>query len=167
MSMRSCIGSILAGINTIVTARLSDGTWSAPRRRWKRELGFGIQSGVEVKEYAGILRSQESLDYFCKGHVWNLGAALAGNGREAYGAAIVNVKEDECNDDKDRDGKEWLYLGWKQRKPRLLFSGTCDCLEVLVLGMLKLSLAAEPPTNKNGGLRTFNRCYANTTPLLL
>jgi hypothetical protein len=77
-------------------------------------LGFGLQFGLEVAEYIFILQTQESLDHFKRGSSFNIGgnvgAAVAGIGREAYGAASVGntctrsaeqqqVKEDEYNDE--------------------------------------------------------------------
>jgi lipid-binding SYLF domain-containing protein len=77
-------------------------------------LGFGLQFGLEVAEYIFILHTQESLDHFKRGSSFdiggNVGAAVAGIGREAYGAASVGntctrpaeqqqVSEDEYNDE--------------------------------------------------------------------
>lgn len=108
------LGVSLHGGSGIVIARLGDGTWSAPSaiRTWG--LGFGLQFGLEVAEYIFILHTQESLDHFKRGSSFNIGgnvgAAVAGIGREAYGAASVGntctrsaeqqqVKEDEYNDE--------------------------------------------------------------------
>ena len=121
------LGVSLHGGSGIVIARLSDGTWSAPSAIGTWGLGFGIQFGLEVAEYIFILQTQESLDHFRKGSSFNIGgnvgAAIAGVGREAYGAASVGnvcarptqpqVKEDEYNDDEDSDanGKDHSNFG--------------------------------------------------------
>jgi lipid-binding SYLF domain-containing protein len=112
------LGVSLHGGSGIVIARLSDGTWSAPSAIGTWGLGFGLQFGLEVAEYIFILQTQESLDHFRKGSSFNIGgnigAAVAGMGREAYGAASVSnscggapprhqIKEDEYNDDDDND----------------------------------------------------------------
>jgi len=68
-------------------------------------------------KYIFILQTQESLDHFRKGSSFNIGGnvggAVPGMGREAYGAASVGntcmkppqqqVKEDEYNDDEDSE----------------------------------------------------------------
>lgn len=111
------LGVSLHGGSGIVIARLSDGTWSAPSAIGTWGLGFGLQFGLEVAEYIFILQTQESLEHFRKGSSFNIGgnvgAAVAGMGREAYGAASVGntctgarasshvVKEDEYNDEDD------------------------------------------------------------------
>lgn len=94
----------------IVLARLSDGTWSAPSSIGVWGLGLGVQFGLEVAEYIFILQTQEALEHFRRGGSFtiggNVGAAVAGMGREAYGAASVSgvcgsvstVKDDEYND---------------------------------------------------------------------
>lgn len=94
----------------IVLARLSDGTWSAPSAIGVWGLGLGLQFGLEVAEYIFILQTQEALEHFRRGGSFtvggNVGAAVAGMGREAYGAASVSgvcgsvshVKDDEYND---------------------------------------------------------------------
>lgn len=111
------LGVSLHGGSGIVIARLSDGTWSAPSAIGTWGLGFGIQFGLEVAEYIFILQTQESLEHFRRGSSFNIGgnvgAAVAGIGREAYGAASVGnvctrpphqqVKEDEYNDDDDNE----------------------------------------------------------------
>jgi lipid-binding SYLF domain-containing protein len=104
----------LHGGSGIVIARLGDGTWSAPSAIGTWDLGFGLQFGLEVAEYICILQTQESLDHFKRGLSFNIGgnvgAAVAGIGREAYGAASVGntctrsaeqeqVKEEEYNDE--------------------------------------------------------------------
>ena len=98
----------------IVLARLSDGTWSAPSAIGVWGLGLGLQFGLEVAEYIFILQTQEALDHFRRGGSFtiggNVGAAVAGMGREAYGAASVSgvcgsvsvVKDDEYNDTDSR-----------------------------------------------------------------
>jgi lipid-binding SYLF domain-containing protein len=121
------LGVSLHGGSGIVIARLSDGTWSAPSAIGTWGLGFGLQFGLEVAEYIFILQTQESLDHFRKGSSFNIGgnigAAVAGMGREAYGAASVSnpcggpprhqIKEDEYNDDEDNDvfGKDHSSFG--------------------------------------------------------
>jgi lipid-binding SYLF domain-containing protein len=111
------LGVSLHGGSGIVIARLSDGTWSAPSAIGTWGLGFGIQFGLEVAEYIFILQTQESLDHFRMGSSFNIGgnigAAVAGMGREAYGAASVSnscggsprqqIKDDEYNDDEDNE----------------------------------------------------------------
>lgn len=99
----------------IVIARLSDGTWSAPAAIGTWGLGLGIQFGLEVAEYIFILQTQEALDHFKRGGSFtiggNMGMAVAGVGREAYGAASVSggcgttsvVKDDEYNDNDSRE----------------------------------------------------------------
>lgn len=98
----------------IVLARLSDGTWSAPSAIGVWGLGLGLQFGLEVAEYIFILQTQEALEHFRRGGSFtvggNVGAAVAGMGREAYGAASVSgvcgsistVKDDEYNDTDSR-----------------------------------------------------------------
>ena len=116
------LGVSLHGGSGIVIARLGDGTWSAPSAIGTWGLGFGLQFGLEVAEYIFILQTQESLDHFRRGSSFNIGgnvgAAVAGMGREAYGAASVgnactrpseqqHVKEDEYNDeDSDENGRK-------------------------------------------------------------
>lgn len=98
----------------IVIARLSDGTWSAPSAIGTWGAGLGIQFGLEVAEYIFILQTQEALDHFKRGGSFtvggNMGVAVAGVGREAYGAASVGgacgststVNDDEYNDNDSR-----------------------------------------------------------------
>ena len=101
--------SVHAG-SGIVLARLSDGTWSAPSAIGTWGVGLGLQFGLEVAEYIFILQTNEALEHFRKGGSFtvggNVGAAVAGVGREAYGAASVGgtmcgnynqVKDDEYN----------------------------------------------------------------------
>jgi len=101
--------SVHAG-SGIVLARLSDGTWSAPSAIGTWGIGLGLQFGLEVAEYIFILQTNEALDHFRRGGSFtvggNVGAAVAGVGREAYGAASVGgtvcgststVKDDEYN----------------------------------------------------------------------
>jgi len=113
------LGVSVHGGSGIVISRLSDGTWSAPSAIGTWGLGLGLQFGLEVAEYIFILQTQESLDHFRSGGSFtiggNIGAAVAGMGREAYGAASaggtcgggVVVKDDEYNDaDSNDDAKE-------------------------------------------------------------
>lgn len=98
----------------IVLSRLSDGTWSAPSAIGVWGLGLGLQFGLEVAEYVFILQSEEAMEHFRRGGSFtvggNVGAAVAGLGREAYGAASVSgvcgstsvVKDDEYNDTDSR-----------------------------------------------------------------
>jgi len=121
------LGVSIHGGSGIVIARLDDGTWSAPSAIGTWGLGLGIQFGLEVAEYIFILQTEESLDHFRKGGSFtiggNIGAAIAGMGREAYGAASVGsmcqstanglepMKEDEYNDDDSRNDKRTSSLG--------------------------------------------------------
>ena len=103
--------SVHAG-SGVVIARLSDGTWSAPSAIGVCGLGVGVQVGLEVASYIFILQTQESLEHFLRGGSFtvggNVGASVAGVGREAYGAASVgamcgspsalSAREDEYND---------------------------------------------------------------------
>jgi lipid-binding SYLF domain-containing protein len=102
----------------IVLSRLSDGTWSAPSAIGVWGLGLGIQFGLEVAEYIFILQTPEALEHFKRGGSFtvggNVGAAVAGMGREAYGAASVSgvcgstsvVKDDEYNDTDSRQVRD-------------------------------------------------------------
>lgn len=101
----------------ICISRLSDGTWSAPSAIGTWGMGLGIQFGLEVAEYIFILQTQESLNHFMRGGSLtiggNVGAAVAGMGREAYGAASIGPmcgrdytlphKDDEYDDDDSQD----------------------------------------------------------------
>ena len=83
----------------IVLARLPDGTWSAPSAIGTWGIGLGLQFGLEVADYLFILQNEDALthfksgDHFCVGG--NIGAALAGMGREAFGAA--SIRPTLCN----------------------------------------------------------------------
>ncbi|KAG7348773.1 Las17-binding protein actin regulator [Nitzschia inconspicua] len=104
-------GVSLAGGSGIVVSRLNDGTWSAPSCIGMMGVGLGLQVGLEVANYIFILQTREALEHFQRGGSFtvgaNVGAALAGMGREAVGAASVSsafcgmaspqpiVKEDE------------------------------------------------------------------------
>ena len=113
-SSKVVLGVSIHGGTGVVIARLPDGTWSAPSCIGTWGLGLGVQFGLEVAEYIFILQTQESLEHFRKGGSFtiggNVGAAIAGVGREAYGAASVgNVcashvppKEDEYDHDDNR-----------------------------------------------------------------
>jgi len=106
--------SVHAG-SGIVISRLSDGTWSAPSSIGTWGLGLGLQFGLEVAEYIFILQTQESLDHFRSGGSFtiggDIGAAVAGMGREAYGAASAGgncgggeaLKDDEYNDNESNE----------------------------------------------------------------
>jgi len=107
----------------IVLARLSDGTWSAPSAIGTWGIGLGIQFGLEIAEYIFILQTQEALDHFKRGGSFtvggNMGVAIAGVGREAYGAASVGgacgnmstVKDDEYNDNDSREHSQPQSVG--------------------------------------------------------
>jgi lipid-binding SYLF domain-containing protein len=102
----------------IVIARLSDGTWSAPSAIGTCGAGLGLQFGVEVAEYIFILQTQAALDHFKRGGSFtiggNMGMAVAGVGREAYGAASLgggcgslhDVRDDEYNDNDSREEQQ-------------------------------------------------------------
>jgi lipid-binding SYLF domain-containing protein len=117
------LGVSFHGGSGIVIARLSDGTWSAPSAIGTWGLGLGLQFGLEVADYIFILQTQESLDHFMRGGSFtvggNIGAAVAGMGREAYGAASVGgicgsettVKEDEYNDQSSDERQRNPSLG--------------------------------------------------------
>ncbi|KAI2508411.1 Las17-binding protein actin regulator [Fragilaria crotonensis] len=125
------LGVSVHGGSGIVIARLPDGTWSAPSAIGTWGLGLGVQFGLEVAEYIFILQTQESLDHFRRGTSFtvggNIGAAIAGMGREAYGAASVGhgcgggaaaladlkrYKEDEYDDDEsDSKNRQNSSLG--------------------------------------------------------
>jgi len=78
----------------IVVSRLDDGTWSAPAAIGLYGGGLGVQFGLEVADYIFILQTDAALEHFCRGDNFtlggNVGAAVAGVGREAYGAASYN-----------------------------------------------------------------------------
>jgi len=109
------LGVSIHGGSGIVMARLSDGTWSAPSAIGTWGLGLGVQFGLEVAEYIFILQTPEALEHFRRSGSFtvggNIGAAVAGLGREAYGAASVGgvcgntttVQDDEYNDKDSRD----------------------------------------------------------------
>jgi lipid-binding SYLF domain-containing protein len=114
------LGVSVHGGSGIVIARLSDGTWSAPSAIGTWGLGFGLQFGLEIAEYIFILQTQDSLDHFRSGGSFtiggNIGAAVAGMGREAYGAASAGggcgggevLKDDEYNDnDSEENGRRY------------------------------------------------------------
>jgi len=118
------LGVSVHGGSGIVIARLPDGTWSAPSAIGTWGLGLGVQFGLEVAEYIFILQTQESLDHFRRGTSFtvggNIGAAVAGMGREAYGAASVGNacasekhfhKEDEYDDDESDPKKGQSSFG--------------------------------------------------------
>lgn len=109
------MGVSLHGGSGIVISRLTDGTWSAPSAIGTWGLGLGVQFGLEVAEYIFILQTQEALQHFRNGGSYtlggNMGVAVGGLGREAYGAASVGggcggmeqvqLPDDEYNDDAD------------------------------------------------------------------
>ena len=77
----------------IVLSRLDDGSWSAPSAIGAYGAGLGVQFGLEVAEYIFLIQTNEALEHFKRGEHFtiggNMGAAIAGHGREAYGAASV------------------------------------------------------------------------------
>jgi lipid-binding SYLF domain-containing protein len=87
------LGVSLHAGSGIVVARLPDGTWSAPSAIGTYGFGLGLQFGLEVADYLMVLQTQEALESFKQGsHVCvggNIGAAVAGMGREAFGAASI------------------------------------------------------------------------------
>lgn len=117
------LGVSVHGGSGIVIARLSDGTWSAPSAIGTWGLGLGLQFGLNNSEYIFILQTQESLDHFRSGGSFtiggNIGAAVAGLGREAYGAAVAGggcgggsvLKDDEYNDNDSNEGKRGGGIG--------------------------------------------------------
>jgi lipid-binding SYLF domain-containing protein len=118
------LGVSLHGGSGIVISRLSDGTWSAPCAIGTWGLGLGLQFGLEVAEYIFILQTNEAMEHFKSGGSYtvggNMGVAVGGLGREAYGAASVGggcgtdttaplstlPQDEEFNDENDdsRDG---------------------------------------------------------------
>mmetsp|Transcript_3868 Transcript_3868/g.7415 ORF Transcript_3868/g.7415 Transcript_3868/m.7415 type:complete len:1027 (-) Transcript_3868:6219-9299(-) len=83
----------------IVISRLDDGTWSAPSAIGMYGAGLGVQFGLEIADYIFILQTEDALNHFRQGTNYtiggNMGAAVGGMGREAYGAASVGTKD--CN----------------------------------------------------------------------
>ncbi|CAB9498053.1 LAS seventeen-binding protein 3 [Seminavis robusta] len=117
------LGVSVHGGSGIVISRLSDGTWSAPSAIGTWGLGLGLQFGLEVAEYIFILQTQDSLDHFRSGGSFtiggNIGAAVAGMGREAYGAASAGggcgggevIKDDEYNDNDSNEHEKKSNVG--------------------------------------------------------
>jgi lipid-binding SYLF domain-containing protein len=119
------LGVSIHGGSGIVISRLSDGTWSAPSAIGTWGLGLGLQFGLEVAEYIFILQTQEAMQHFRSGGSYtlggNMGIAVAGIGREAYGAASVGggcgsnmsavapQHDDEYNDENDDSRNERQY----------------------------------------------------------
>jgi len=87
------LGVSLHGGSGIIIARLTDGTWSAPSAIGVCGAGLGLQFGLEVADYIFILQTEECLSHFRRGGNFtvggNVGAAIAGFGRNALGAASV------------------------------------------------------------------------------
>ena len=83
----------------IVISRLRDDSWSAPSAIGVYGAGLGVQFGLEVAEYVFLIQTKEALEHFMKGEHFtiggNMGAAIAGHGREAYGAASVGSNKKE------------------------------------------------------------------------
>jgi len=118
-SSKVVLGVSLHGGSGIVISRLSDGTWSAPSAIGTWGLGLGLQFGLEMAEYIFILQTEEALEHFRSGGSYtvggNMGVAVAGLGREAYGAASVGggcgssstvLQDDEYNDENDDSREE-------------------------------------------------------------
>jgi len=118
-SSKVVLGVSLHGGSGIVISRLSDGTWSAPSAIGTWGLGLGLQFGLEMAEYIFILQTEEALEHFRSGGSYtvggNMGVAVAGLGREAYGAASVGggcgssstvLQDDEYNDEHDDSREE-------------------------------------------------------------
>jgi lipid-binding SYLF domain-containing protein len=82
----------------LVISRLGDGSWSAPSAIGVYGAGLGVQFGLEVAEYIFLIQTNEALEHFKRGEHFtiggNMGAAIAGHGREAYGAASVGASGD-------------------------------------------------------------------------
>jgi len=78
----------------IVLSRLEDGTWSSPSAIGIYGGGFGVQFGAEIVDYIFILQTRDTVEHFRRGGNFtiggNMGAAVVGVGREAYGAASVD-----------------------------------------------------------------------------
>jgi lipid-binding SYLF domain-containing protein len=102
-SSKVVMGVSVHGGSGIVIARLPDGTWSAPSAIGSWGIGLGLQFGVELADYIFILNTQDALEHFRQGGNFtvggNLGAAVLGVGREAYGA--TSVKGALCVGEKD------------------------------------------------------------------
>ena len=83
----------------IVISRLEDGTWSAPSAIGLYGAGLGVQFGLEVADYIFILQTEEALNHFRRGTNYtiggNMGVAVGGMGREAYGAASLGMQSKE------------------------------------------------------------------------
>ena len=81
----------------VVISRLEDGTWSAPSAIGMYGAGLGVQFGLEVADYIFVLQTEEALDHFRQGANYtvggNMGAAMGGVGREAYGAASLGTDQ--------------------------------------------------------------------------
>lgn len=79
----------------IVISRLEDGTWSAPSAIGLYGAGLGVQFGLEVADYIFILQTEDALNHFRRGSNYtiggNMGVAVGGVGRDAYGAASVGT----------------------------------------------------------------------------
>jgi len=84
----------------IVVSRLPDGSWSAPSAIGMYGAGLGFQFGLEVADYIFVIQTDDALEHFRKGGNYtiggNMGAALGGMGREAYGAASLSDKKDKA-----------------------------------------------------------------------
>lgn len=80
----------------IVISRLEDGTWSAPSAIGMYGAGLGLQFGLEVADYIFVIQTRDALDHFRNGTNYtiggNMGAAVGGMGREAFGAASLSGK---------------------------------------------------------------------------
>lgn len=80
----------------IVISRLEDGSWSAPSAIGMYGAGLGFQFGLEVADYIFVIQTNEALNHFRRGSNYtiggNMGAAVGGIGREAFGAASLSTK---------------------------------------------------------------------------
>lgn len=93
----------------IVISRLEDGSWSAPSAIGIYGAGLGFQFGLEVADYIFVIQTNEALNNFRNGTNYtfggNLGAAIGGIGREAFGAASVSRNSPGRKDRIGRNGK--------------------------------------------------------------
>jgi lipid-binding SYLF domain-containing protein len=92
----------------IVISRLEDGSWSAPSAIGMYGAGLGLQFGLEVADYIFIIQTSDALDHFRRGTNYtlggNMGAAVGGMGREAFGAASVSLRDNAAGGEKKEEG---------------------------------------------------------------
>jgi len=162
-SNKVVLGVSFHGGSGIVLSRLSDGTWSSPSLIGMAGMGLGLQVGLEVANYIFILQTQEALEHFSRGGSFtlgaNVGAALAGMGREAVGAASVspalcgianpiqNIKEDEYNFEADEED-EYEYPKVRNRATCAGAGGCRPQADPIPINCSSLSMNL----NGNGGL---------------